>query len=67
MVIFRPTWFFESLGMFVRNGKASVLGRLTDRYHWVAADDMEKMVAEAYSTPGAEDRVYFVYGRRDTP
>lgn len=60
--IFRPTWFFESLGMFVRNGKASVLGRLTDRYHWVAADDMGKMVAEAYSTPGAEDRVYFVYG-----
>ena len=60
--IFRPTWFFESLGMFVRNGKASVLGRLTDRYHWVAADDMGKMVAEAYSTPGTEDRVYFVYG-----
>ncbi|MEZ4998504.1 MAG: hypothetical protein R2758_13920 [Bacteroidales bacterium] len=29
--IFRPTWFFESLGMFVRNGKASVLGRLKDR------------------------------------
>ncbi len=60
--IFRPTWFFESLGMFVRNGKASVLGKLTDRYHWVAADDMGKMVAEAYSTPGAENRVYFVYG-----
>ena len=60
--IFRPTWFFESLGMFVRNGKASVPGRLTDRYHWVAADDMGKMVAEAYSIPGAENRVYFVYG-----
>ena len=60
--IFRPTWFFESLGMFVRNGKASVLGKLTDRYHWVAADDMGQMVAEAYSTPGAENRAYFVYG-----
>jgi len=60
--IFRPTWFFESLGMFVRNGKGSVLGRLTDRYHWVAADDMGQMVAQAYSTPGAENKVYFVYG-----
>jgi uncharacterized protein YbjT (DUF2867 family) len=60
--IFRPTWFFESLAMFVRNGKASVLGRLTDRYHWVAADDLGRMVAEAYSTAGAENRVYFVYG-----
>ncbi len=60
--IFRPTWFFESLPMFVRNGKASVLGRLTDRYHWVAADDLGTMVADAYSTAGAENRIYYVYG-----
>lgn len=60
--IFRPTWFFESLGMFVRNGKASVLGNITERYHWVAADDLGTMVADAYSTPGAENRIYFVYG-----
>jgi uncharacterized protein YbjT (DUF2867 family) len=60
--IFRPTCFFESLSMFVRNGKASVLGRLTDRYHWVAADDLGKMVADAYSTAGAENRFYYVYG-----
>lgn len=60
--IFRPTWFFESLGMFVRNGKASVLGKITERYHWVAADDLGKMVANAYSTAGAENRIYFVYG-----
>ncbi len=60
--IFRPTWFFESLGMFVRNGKASVPGKLTDRYHWVAADDLGKMVADAYLTAGAENRIYYVYG-----
>ena len=60
--IFRPTWFFESLPMFVRNGKASVPGRITERYHWVAADDLGKMVANAYSTAGAENRIYFVYG-----
>ena len=60
--IFRPTWFFESLPIFVRNGKASVLGRLTDRYHWVAADDLGTMVADAYSTAGAENRICYVYG-----
>lgn len=60
--IFRPTWFFESLGMFVRNGKASVLGNLKDRYHWVAADDLGSMVANAYSTAGAEDKIYYVNG-----
>jgi uncharacterized protein YbjT (DUF2867 family) len=60
--IFRPTWFFEALGMFVRNGKASVLGKIKERYHWVAADDLGTMVANAYSTTGAENKVYFVYG-----
>lgn len=60
--IFRPTWFFESLHMFVRNGKASVLGNLTERYHWVAADDLGVIVANAYSTAGAENMIYYVYG-----
>ena len=60
--IFRPTWFFESLGMFVRNGKASVLGRLTEQYHWVSADDMGLMVAGAYASEGAGNGIYYVYG-----
>ncbi len=60
--IFRPTWFFESLTMMVRDGKASLLGHQTERYHWVAADDLGRMVANAYSTAGAENNVYYVYG-----
>jgi len=60
--IFRPTWFFESLEMMVRNGKASILGRQTGTYHWVSAEDFGKMVARAYSTGGAENRIYYVYG-----
>jgi len=60
--IFRPTWFFESLGMLVRNGKATILGNQTELYHWVAADDLGKMVASAYSSEGTENRIYYVYG-----
>jgi uncharacterized protein YbjT (DUF2867 family) len=60
--IFRPTWFFESLTMMVRDGKASLLGHQTDQYHWVAADDLGRMVANAYSTAGAENNIYYVYG-----
>ena len=60
--IFRPTWFFESLAMLVRNGKATILGHQTDLYHWIAADDFGKMVANAYSTEGAENKIYYVYG-----
>ena len=60
--IFRPTWFFESLAMLVRDGKATILGHQTELYHWVAADDLGKMVANAYSIEGAENRIYYVYG-----
>ena len=60
--IFRPTWFFESLAMLVRNGKATILGHQTELYHWIAADDFGKMVANAYSTEGAENKIYYVYG-----
>lgn len=60
--IFRPTWFFESLELMVRNGKATVLGNQQDRYHWVAAGDFGKMVASAYLLEGKENRIYYVYG-----
>jgi uncharacterized protein YbjT (DUF2867 family) len=60
--IFRPTWFFESLGMFVRNGKATILGRQTELYHWVAADDLGRMVANAFVSDEVENGIYYVYG-----
>lgn len=60
--IFRLTWFFESLEMFVRDGKATIPGRQTGSYHWVAADDLGRMVANAFSTKGAENGIYYVYG-----
>lgn len=60
--IFRPTWFYESLQLMVRNGKATILGRQTERYHWVAAEDLGSKVANAYSTTGTENGIYYVYG-----
>jgi len=60
--IFRPTWFFESLEMMVRKGKATILGKQPGLFHWVAADDFARMVATAYGTEGTENRIYYVYG-----
>ncbi len=60
--IFRPTWFFESLSMFVRNGKATLFGNPTGLYRWVAADDFGTMVANAYLQEGKENGIYYVYG-----
>ena len=61
-MIFRPTWFFESLELMVRDGKAMVLGKQPNPCHWVAADDYGKMVANAYVKTDAKNKIFFVFG-----
>jgi len=61
-LIFRPTWFYESLGLMVRNGKAMILGDQPHPYHFVAAEDFGQMVANAYSDPDKQNGTYYVYG-----
>jgi uncharacterized protein YbjT (DUF2867 family) len=60
--IFRPSWFMESLPLFVRNGRASIIGRQPAPAHWVAAADYARMVSNAYQTPAAENKTLYVYG-----
>jgi uncharacterized protein YbjT (DUF2867 family) len=61
-LIFRPTWFFESLDLMIRDGKAMMLGKQPYPSHWIAADDYAKMVATAYTKPEAKNKIYFVHG-----
>lgn len=61
-LIFRPTWLFESLQLMVRDGKAMVLGKQPHPYHFVAADDLGKMVARAYSDREKWNGAYYAYG-----
>jgi len=60
--IFCPTWFMESLPLFVVKGRASVLGKQPFPYHWVAADDYAQMVATAYSLDEAANQRVVVLG-----
>lgn len=61
-MIFRPTWFFESLDLMIRDGKASIIGDQPNPYRWVAADDFAKMVARAYQNPEARNKTFFIFG-----
>jgi uncharacterized protein YbjT (DUF2867 family) len=61
-LIFRPTWFFESLDLMIRDGKAMVLGKQPIPNHWVAADDYARMVVNAYLKPEAKNKIFFVLG-----
>ena len=61
-MIFRPTWFFESLELMIRNGKANLLGKQPNPSHWVAADDYARMVVEAYKKQEARDKIFYILG-----
>ena len=61
-MIFRPTWFFESLDLMIRDGKAMLLGKQPNPSHWVAADDLARMVATAYGKPEAKNKIFFIFG-----
>jgi uncharacterized protein YbjT (DUF2867 family) len=52
-----PTWVMEILPMFVNQGRAAVFGKQPYPYHWVAAEDVARMVSTAYlSEEGANKR-----------
>lgn len=61
-MIFRPTWFFESLDLMIRDGKAMVLGKQPYPSHWVAAADLGRMIATAYKMPDAKNKIFFIHG-----
>lgn len=60
--IFCPTWIMDSLPLFVRQGRASVLGSQPTPYHWVAAQDCARMVSTAYELADAVNRRFLVSG-----
>lgn len=60
--IFCPSWVMESLALFVVQGRASVLGKQPHPYHWVAADDLARMVSSSYQLETAANQRYRVLG-----
>jgi uncharacterized protein YbjT (DUF2867 family) len=60
--IFCPTWVMEILPKFVNQGRASVLGKQPCPYHWVAAEDIARMVSAAYGLGEATNQRFIVHG-----
>jgi NADH dehydrogenase len=60
--IFRPTWPFEMLARFVRDGRATMIGKHPHPYHWFARDDLARMVAEAFRLQEAAEKVFWIHG-----
>jgi uncharacterized protein YbjT (DUF2867 family) len=61
-MIFRPTYFMETLPRHIRGRRATVLGRQPHSFHMLAAENFAAMVARALSTDQALDQTLTVYG-----
>lgn len=57
-----PTWVMEILPRFVNQGQAAVLGKQPWAYHWVAAEDIARMVSAAYKLEEAASQRIIVLG-----
>ncbi len=61
-IIFRASWFFESLQLMVRNNRITQIGKQKNPYHWIAARDYAHMVGAAYATTEARNKIFYVLG-----
>ena len=57
-----PTWVMEILPKFVIQGRASILGKQPCPSHWVAAEDIARMVSTAYHLGEADNQRLIVHG-----
>jgi uncharacterized protein YbjT (DUF2867 family) len=57
-----PTWVMESLALFVNLGQAAVFGKQPCPYHWIAAEDIARMVSTAYEPGKAATGRFIVHG-----
>ncbi len=57
-----PTWVMESLPMFVNQDRATLFGKQSVPYHWVAAEDVASMVSTAYGIGGDATGRFIVHG-----
>jgi uncharacterized protein YbjT (DUF2867 family) len=62
-----PTWPMEQLPRFVMGGRATVIGIISDPWHWFAAGDLARMVSNAYQNPEAKNKCLFIHGPEGIP
>ena len=61
--IFEPTWFMESLPLFVKKRKFAAIGGARFRPYWIAGDDYARMIAVALDRGLGVGEIIPVQGR----
>ena len=60
--IFNCTHFMESIPLYIRNGKAMIMGNQSDRIHWLSAEDYAGMVSRSYVVGESDFHNYSLIG-----
>lgn len=61
-LVFMPSWFMETMTLFVQNNRLVRIGPSNQLIHWVAADDYAQQVSKAYQNPASRSQRLSVYG-----
>lgn len=59
---FLPSWFMETLPMFVQKDRLMRIGPSSKPVHWVSAKDYAQIVVDTYKDPAQRNKRISVYG-----
>lgn len=63
--IFNCTHFMESIPLYIRNGKAMIMGKQSHKIHWLAAGDYARMVSKSYTVKDSDFKNYSILGPQE--
>lgn len=61
-LVFCPSWFMETLPLFVQNDRATVFGKTKQPINWIAAEDYANMVANSYGQNKLINQRLYIHG-----
>jgi len=63
--IFNCTHFMESIPLYIRNGKAMIMGKQNHKIHWLSAGDYAMMVSKSYNLKDSDFKNYSILGPQE--
>jgi len=63
--IFNCTHFMDSISLYIRNGKAMIMGKQIHKIRWLAAKDYARMVSKSFNVKGSDFKNYSILGPQE--
>lgn len=57
-----PTWPMEQLPRFAMGGRGNIVGVIEEPWHWFAAEDLARMVSNAFRNELASNKRLYIHG-----